>query len=66
MARTRKTTTTVACARCRDTGVLHYLRDQGAPWARYVPVKGSPPCDCEKGRQRCATVPPAADALEGT
>ena len=41
-----------ACPRCRDTGIVHYLRDQGTPWAQYVPVKGHPACDCERGKRK--------------
>ncbi len=35
------------CARCRGTGIVQYLRYQGAPWAHYAPVHGNPACDCK-------------------
>jgi len=43
-----------ACPRCRDTGIVHWLRNQGAPWAQYVPCQGNPPCDCAAGVARQA------------
>ena len=49
--------TSVACPRYRDTGIVHYLRDQGKPRARYVPVMGNPACDCERSKRTGPCVP---------